>query len=120
MSNQGFGNIHIGLIPEEITPNRTNAGKSILQVQVDLSGGSFFRVYCLQGGIFPESPYGEINVTHSPKDTISLNGKSYTGFYRVTQTDPLPAWKIWTAVWIRPGQVLAALESADGMLYMAR
>jgi hypothetical protein len=119
-SNQGYGNIHIGLSPEEITPDQSKTGNSILQIQVDFSGGSFFRVYSRHGGILPESPDGEINVTHTPADTIHINGRSFTGYYRIIQPEPLPVWKVWKAVWIKPGQVPAALESADGMLYMAR
>jgi hypothetical protein len=118
----GNGNIHIGLSSDGVGVHQQPLpqGRSLLQIQPDISGGAFFSVYCQNGALLPPDPSINHTLTHIPIDTIRHASGNYTGYYRLERTQPWPGWLHWTAVWIRPGQVLAGLETAGGSLYLSR
>jgi hypothetical protein len=116
----GNGNIHIGLSSDGNNLRPLTNGQSLLQIQPDISGAAFFSVYCQNGALLPGSGQTGCVLTHRPIDTIPYtSGRFYTGCYRLERAQPRPGWLHWTAVWIRPGQVLAGLETAGGDLYLA-
>jgi hypothetical protein len=118
----GNGNIHIGLSSDGdgVHQRPLPQGRSLLQIQPDISGGAFFSVYSQNGILIPPEPQINCTLTHYPNDTIHHSSGNYTGYYRLERTQPWPGWLHWTAVWIRPGQVLAGLETAGGILYLSR
>lgn len=117
----GIGNIHIGLSSDGdgVHKQPLPLGRSLLQIQPDISGGAFFSVFCQNGVLIPPEPQTNCTLTHYPNDTIHHSSGNYTGYYRLERTQPWPGWLLWTAVWIRPGQVLAGLETAGDVLYLS-